>query len=310
MGRFFGRFHACLLVCVLSCTGFPDARAESPPTDPDGFTRFVAGAFQAALPGGKVTVLAPLRLNVEAAGRGEHMAYLDNIYSFCERTPSDCAASVALHVAQMSEAYKSESRPVDRAALRAVVRTTGYVDQLRAALKGRGEPVAKPLIAGLWVVCVEDQPTTMRSLSPADLKALGLTVDQAIELGKANVAAELPPIGGREFHYRAGKISALTGSPYEASYLLFPGEWSKIAKRMKGAPLLVSAPAGDLVLFTKETGPKSAIALAFLNNQASGRAERPLSNAVFTWSPEGWKVTVPENQIRANGQPGSESGRH
>lgn len=289
--RWLARITTIGLLAAAGALAFLDpALAGSVPTDEAGFTSYVARAFSLALHDSEVWVKGPLRLSIKPASGGEGFAAdLHTTYSYCQRNPEDCERAVAIQVAQMSAAFKQSGTPLDRKTLRAVVRTTAYIDKLRQALAGKGEPVAAPLIADLWVTCVFDLPTAFQYAKPADLDALGLSRDEAIALGRKNVAAALRPFDAVLHDLPPAGIGHIEGDAYEASRILFPEEWKAVADKV-GGKLIVAVPATDVVLYGRDDGAVARDAMMQLMRYVAQRANRPLSPTILRWKPDGWEA--------------------
>lgn len=198
----------------------------------------------------------------------------------------------------MAVSVADTPKQVERATLRVVVRPEPDVDQIRKTLASKGDPVAVPLSDGLWIICVSDLPTAIQILAPADLARLHLSRDEAIALGKQNTAATLPPLMS-VVEKRLGKdrIGVVAGDPYEASRLLLHDSWAPLAKKMKGK-LLVSAPASDVILYTKDTGPDAVEHLSLAAREVTLKARRALTNAVFRWTSDDWILALPGDKFR------------
>lgn len=288
--RWLARFATIGLLAAAGALAFLDpALAGSVPADEAGFTNYVARAFSLALHDSEVWVKGPLRLSIKPASGGEGFAAdLHTTYSYCQRNPEDCDRAVAKQVEQMSAAFQQASTPLDRKTLRAVVRTTAYIDKLRQALAGKGEPVAAPLIADLWVTCVFDLPTAFQYTKPADLDALGLTRDEAIALGRKNVEGVLPPPPTTFANARADGIG-LIGDDYAASGILSPARWKPLADEA-GGRLIVSVPATDVLLYGDASSPRALQAMRKMMETVAQRASRPLSPTILRWKPDGWEA--------------------
>jgi hypothetical protein len=262
----------------------------------------VSDAFAKALPGYRVTVTGRLALSARKATaidpKDYHSLDLSNVYSICVRDFPHCDQAVALHVSQMAAAIANDGKPVARETLRVVVRPEPYVDEMRKKLVGKGDPVAVPFADGLWIICVSDLPTAIATLSPADLPRLHLSRDEAVILGKQNTEAALPPLMSViEKRLGKGAVGVIAGNPYEASRLLLHDSWAPLAKRMKGK-LLVSAPASDVVLYMKDTGPDSVDHMSFAAREVTLKARRALTNSVFRWTDDGWVLALPGDKFR------------
>jgi hypothetical protein len=285
-----------MLIAALVCTEFAldpgNALADDVPSDPPGFTKYVAAAFAKAMPGREVITAAPLRLSLSPRDGDRHVAYLDTLYAFCQQNPPLCANAVANHVRQIVASYRDEDAPMDKTKLRAVLRSVESVNQQRQALGGRGEPLAAPFLADLWIVCMVDLPTAMRTVSPAEIAKLGLSREEAMEVAKANVAATLPPLETVLQDIPIGAIGTIHGDPYESSRLLFPEQWRALAEKKGKAPI-VAAPGTDMVIWTIPKDDQSVSDLAFAARMGQGITFRTLSTAIFRWTPTGWEIASP-----------------
>ena len=112
--------------------------------------------------------------------------------------------------------------PLQAADVRVTVRPSSYVDDLAQ----RGDAtnfVAEPLIDDLWVIGVRDEPTTIATLGSADLKALGLTSNAALALGKRNLEDSLKRrIAAAVGRAQAGEALAMRGDDYSRASSPFP----------------------------------------------------------------------------------------
>src|SRR5580704_5488854 len=132
---------AIWLLCQL-CT-LPTQAADVP-SDRSTFTDFVARAFAKAMPEAKISVAAPLYIDVDSPTSKVGHLYLQTLFSQCQGTPDRCESFVAGWIDQMSASLATEQPVLDRTTLRAVLRSASYVDQLRGSQKL--EPVAAPFL--------------------------------------------------------------------------------------------------------------------------------------------------------------------
>lgn len=287
MSAYFRRLPSVLLACVL--LWWPEIGfATVIPLDEAGFTAALAKSLQAALPGYKITVRSPLTLNMEASDGKLGQGLLDTIYDFCKRNPRDCDAAVENHVAKISASLTREAI-VDPSLLRAIVRPSGYLDTIRKAFAGSGEPPIAPLIGDLWVIGVVDMPDTFRSLAPADLVRLGLNSKEALALAIRNDAALLTPVeqaGRPVINEHTGLVST---SDYESSRLLLPESWAVLAARY-GGQLLVAAPSTTVMIYADARQPEALQTMRKLAGTIAQQANRQLSQTIFRWTPVGWVV--------------------
>jgi hypothetical protein len=283
---------AGILACALLALFQKPGLAATTPLDEAGFTKSLAKAFRKALPGGfHVKVKGPLDLEITTPDGTEHQATLQNVYSFCQRIPGRCEEAVETHVAQMSDTYASGIGKPEPARLRALLRPAAYADAVRKAFAGKEEPPIEPFLGDLWVICALDEPSTISTLAPGDLKKLGLSREEALALAKKNDAALLAPVE-QVTHIAPDHHGGLvTSSPYEASRLLAPESWAKLAAANDGH-LLVAAPGTDVVIYGDERQPDALQHMRDHVAIVASRASKPLSSTIFRWTPAGW-VVVP-----------------
>jgi hypothetical protein len=214
---------------------------------------------------------------------------LDTIYAFCQREAARCADVVATQVANISASMRQAAAADHPEALRLVVRPAAYVESIRQAAAGRAEfePIARPFVGGLWMLCVLDQPGSVAYLNEGTLKRLGLSADEAIALARRNTAEHLRPRHDMTRKPGDKAISRIVGDTYESSRLLLHEDWAPMAKQMKGG-LVVTIPVRETVLYAEEDEKAVAI-LAKSARDLAREDSRPISTAVFRWTPTGWE---------------------
>lgn len=276
-----------VLVAFVTCAlAVAAVRAEQVPSDPGEFTNYVARAFEKALPGTKVSVTAPLYLSIDVPQAGKHEGYLQSLYARCRNAPDRCDSFVAVWVDQIASTDAKGIGPLDRNALRMVVRPAGYVDQMRNAQKR--EPVAMPFMAGLWMICVEDLPKAIGYPNAKEFEEAGLTRDEALSLCKENTRKALQPIEQTGHPNFFGKVGLVADDPYESSRLLFPESWQAIVGKSR-TPLLVSAPGADAVLYLHSKSAKEIARLRAATLKVSTEATHSVSTKIFRWTPTGFE---------------------
>lgn len=280
---------APLVVVMLGAQGAAYAKPAEP-GDPAHFTAQVAERFQRAAPKLTVRITAPLRLETEGAASGGHDVFLDRIYAACESDPAGCDALVADYVGQLAAYEQAPTPPLDRGTLRVIVRRSDYVAQMRKVGAAGGGPVAQPLAGDFWMLLASDQPTTIRVVSVHDLTALGLSVKTAFDLAKANMVDDLHSQikAARRGPHRAIKV--LAAGPYESSLLAYPDLW---APSKPGAGFLLAVPANDVAIYCGEVSGDAVKEMAATARTVMAQDDHPLSDAVFQWTPDGWKPMAP-----------------
>ncbi len=279
---------ACLFATALQ------AREAAIPKDADKFTRFMAGRFTDALPGAKVTITAPLRLEV-IMPNGPHGVFLDNIWSACERDRRRCRATVDEFLVNMPGVMKEGAEPVRTADVRVIVRTIAYVTEMQRVADGKPERagVARLVVGDLWMVCVADSPHGIRVLQHADLTKLGLSDEEAIALGLKNVAATLPPLESDTHVLKPYGLKFAAGDFYESSRMLLHDSWAEMSKAM-GGHLVVAVPNNDFLIYGNGGGNGDRVVLSTFARTVVEKAPKPISSSLFQWTPTGWELVKPE----------------
>jgi hypothetical protein len=273
---------------ILSFDANAKPRVGIPKSAP-AFTKFMARFIADALPSAKVSVIGRLRLDVEAP-KGGHTTDLHNIYSACQRNPDACTEDVTVFVAQAVEGYKAGDIPPAPAALRVVVRPSAYVAAMRVNPK-RNRPLAMPLAGDFWMIAVADRPTQIEMLDENDLSVLKLTSKDAFAAALTNTRRALQSSLQAELA-KGPCRGILNGDVYTASTVAFPDLWASVARRCNDN-LLMSVRASDVVLYTDGSKPNSLESITRYADQILARAERPFSDAVFRWTPNGWSPVKP-----------------
>ena len=284
-----------LLVVVLTISSVAGRSSAQPVSiEPRGYTEFIAKELRLSMPNTPVRVEGPLFLTVDTPMDGQHDLHLDTIYLACSRNAAICAKTMESFVEQVSASYQTPEPPLTRKSLRLAVRMTDHIEGLRQAMAGKGGPAVEALPGGFWLMVVADRPTMMQMLNSQDLSSLGLTAEQALAVARKNMRAQM----GREIKKAITDDNhnavLLAGDAYEAALLAFTDLWAPVAQA-HGGELLVSAPAPDVVLCGgKDAGPELIkMAKTVMNND-----ERPLSPALFRWTPTGWELESPPGRRR------------
>jgi hypothetical protein len=273
------------LVAVVVAAFFCSAFAEPPPLDEAGFTDHVAQRLRKEAGTTEVTVKGPLTLTF-----GQGQANLDRIYLFCKTNPAACDDEVSTFIAGVVQVMQAAAAPPTRDAVRAVVRTSRYVTQVLGTLPPDAAPVQPlPLVKGLLILPVLDTPRTIRMLTEKDNAALGMTADEVVQLGLANLRKTLKPMVEGKDIASSAEVGQLVGDAYESSRLALFDTWAPIAKA-EGGKLIVAAPSTDMILYIGDDSADAVKALRVLVKDVIGRAPNPLSNLVLKWTPTGWEV--------------------
>jgi hypothetical protein len=290
----FARVFA-MAVLLVSLWAGPSA-AQRPRDDAKSratFTEAMATRFRQAQPTWSITIKESLTLLLTTgSGANPLTANLDRIYAVCLNDPPNCEAVSAGFVARASS-LGTPPAAVEAARLRATIRPTAYIESLRRTFpEADRAPIAVPFVAGLWIVCVFDEPTTMRVANADNLRTLGLGVEDAVVMARRNTMAALVPLSTRTKPLQPGQYGVLAGDAYESSRLLAPEAWAELAAGLSGN-LLVAVPSAEKLLYGSGATNAEIDALAALAQDAYRKAERPISPSILKWTATGWVPTAP-----------------
>ena len=186
------------------------------------------------------------------------------------------------------------NRPAARSDIRVIVRSSVYVEALRKQAIDRQapQPIVRPLAGDLWLICVIDLPRQVNMLTDRDLEKLGLSQDEAIALGKENVAADLPPGSTVISPLTPGAIGYIIGHFYEASRLLMHEDWAALSQEMNGQ-LVVALPVPEGILYIEGRDRAALEALTRVAEATAKDDQRRISTQLLRWVPDGWEVVAP-----------------
>jgi uncharacterized protein YtpQ (UPF0354 family) len=255
------------------------------PKDASGFTEHVAEQVRRELAGVAVTIKGPLTL-----GLGGMQANLDRIFDFCRRDSVGCPHEVTNYVKAVVQVYQDQNAAPSRDAVRVVLRTENYVQQVQGAARPDASAMQPRAFApGLVVLLALDSPRTIRMLNEKDDKALGLTVDEVYQLGLKNTRGSLKPLMQVAKAAKPAEIGQIVGDSYEPSRLVLHEEWAPLAAAQNGT-LIVAVPATDAVFYIGEDTPAAIDALRTLARNVFSRAPNRLTETLLRWSDAGWEV--------------------
>jgi hypothetical protein len=249
------------------------------------FTEYVAAQLRREIAAATIVAKGPLRLLV-----GDTEASLDRVFDYCNREPTDCAREVATYVRGAAQIHGDRLSAPSKEAVRVLVRTQEYVRATQAALP-KDAPKFQPreLVGNLVLLPVIDMPPAVRVLTEKDNLTLGLSADEVLELGLANLRTHLKPLMQVARVLQPRQIGQLSGDAYHSSRLALPQSWSPLA-RAHGGTLIVAAPTNDTILYV---GDDTSAAIGVLRSTVKSvwaRAPNQLSSELLRWTPEGWRV--------------------
>lgn len=176
----------------------------------------------------------------------------------------------------------------ERAKLRVVVRNAGYTEQRNTILQqGNNDNVgivAIPYSRDLELVLVSDERMTSKVLDTRALSALGLTLDQAMALGRQQVLAGLPAIPAYT-DIDEGVITT-PNIDYMASLILAEG-WDELNAAL-GGNLVVALPSDDVIIITSAANGSARTDLRAHVKNAYDNANRSVSASLYVRKSGKW----------------------
>jgi len=273
----------------LAAIGAGTVARAAPPTDPSGFTAFVAQSFRQARPADRVRIAGELALDIQAPA-GEFTTDLHTVYGGCGRFPEHCDDIVAMFVNKISAVHVDAPVAPKASQLRVVVRPEAYVDEMRRNAPPGAEPVAAPLAGGLWMIGAADMPTAIVMLNTAGLGSLKLSQAEILERGRRNMRADMiKALQGLEPPIAEHGVVAMIGDDYESSLLAFPDLWAALAAKA-GGDLYVAAPAREIVIVCRADHRQALSALKQAAAAAAVQSAKPLPLVVLRSTQKGWEA--------------------
>ncbi|HVM61724.1 MAG TPA: DUF1444 family protein [Verrucomicrobiae bacterium] len=234
------------LLCALGLSGCSGGHILTP----QAYTRDFAAKLQASAPGYRVEVKRDLELRVIDSAGKEQTAFLDNSYAEYRLNPQNKDSIIARYASAFTAPGVAEGK-VDKTRITPVIKDKAWIDEIRDAMKERGatktpENVYEPFNDSLIIVYVEDNPTSVRYLTPKDVEDAGIRKEDLRGLAIDNLKRLLPEV---EAHGGNGVFMLTAGGSYEASLLLLDGIWTNRQFQVTG-DYVVAVPTRDVLLVT------------------------------------------------------------
>jgi hypothetical protein len=305
MSRYWWIIGALLLGALPGCALPPAAKNAAvplpePPSseemgDQGKFTAWYARVLSKQYPDAKITVTAPLTIHAlrpQVMGGDDIDIYLDRFYKACSKQPDDRMRCHDLVSAYLPNVFpRDKDSAIARGSLVAIVRTKEYLDQanrMSKDLKPDDEIVARPFVGPLWIIYAYDNSQNSGMLTHRQLKTLNLNEDQLDVIARQNTKRLLGPMGENKAKILGNTIQVINqGNLYESSRLLLYEQWQEMAE-MQDAPLLVSIPARNVLVYTIANRATAAASLRNLDFKIAQRVPFPISPVVLRWTSTGW----------------------
>jgi uncharacterized protein YtpQ (UPF0354 family) len=251
---------------------------------PSQFTARFVEAMATASPTTKVTVKAALELQVEPRGATSRSVFLDNAYRVYSQEPKALDEVLKRYVASTLESLPDAGQ-IDRSRVIPIVKDRAWLTEIAQSLQQRGmkqapDNVFEEFADELVIVYAEDTPTSIRYLTKASLKELGLTQVELRPLAVQNLGRLLPNV---EIH-KGPLVSMVTaGGNFEASLMALSDIWEDLRTQVDG-DIVVAIPARDLLLVTGSKTPGGVAKLRELTAKAYRESSYQLTTSLFVRS--------------------------
>ena len=311
MSRFWWIIGVLLLCALPGCATPPVTQSETMPLpefpssedmgDPAKFSAWYTRILSKQYPDAEITVTEPLALHAvrpQDRGGDDIIIHLDRFYRACGEKPDDQMRCHELVTAYLPNVFpRDKGSAIARGSIVAIIRTREYLDQANRIfkdLKPDDDIVARPFVGPLWVIYAYDNSQSSGMLTRRQLKALNMDEDELDVIARQNIQRLLRPMGKNKIKIIDNKIQVINqGNLYEASRLLLYEEWQELAQ-MQDAPLLVSIPARNVLVYATANRAVAASAVRSLDFKIAQRVPFPISPMVLRWTSTGWvKEPIP-----------------
>lgn len=232
-------------------------RIQKPRLSERQFTRLYAEAVVIRLPGARVKIVEERELSVSLPGNHSLTAYLDNVWSECQRMPADRAEICDGYLKALVSARKGieeTAGPPATNSIVPVIKDDHFMADMRKRVDGTNALVAERLVADLWIAYAVDHDNQIHFLTEGNRQKLGISLAELRSLAVGNLRHVIKEVSSRG----EGPLYMLSaGGTYEASLLLSDRLWGGMTNVVQG-DFVAAVPSRDVLLFTG-TGSADAI---------------------------------------------------
>ena len=254
-----------LLIAILFAIAL-SAPAADGPGSPADFTGDFVQALRERAPTYTVTATRELQVAMVNPKGREDTIFLYRAYDEYRLAPNDEARIIRKYSAGLISA-RDEVRKLNRARIIPVLKNRMWLEEVRAVAKAKGTPEAPGLVYDpfgeeLIMVYAEDNPNSLRYVTPEQMSALGLKPENMRALAATNLKALLSKID-----IRPSPLVTIVkaGGSFEASLVVLDEFWSSGKLKVDG-DIVIAIPARDHLLIT---GSANAAGLAKLRELAT-----------------------------------------
>jgi uncharacterized protein YtpQ (UPF0354 family) len=235
------------------------------------------------MPGLRVEVVGEKELRITDPMGKESTAFLDNAYTEYRQHPKDLSAVIQKFSAALVESSR-EDESIDRSRIVPVVKDRNWIKEIQESTKSRGvkgtlENVFDDFNEELVVVYAEDNPKTVRYLTPEKLANLGIERGELRALAVENLKRLIPQV---EVLPGPEVSMVKADGDYEASLVLFDELWASPQIRVDG-DIVVAVPSRGVLLFTGSRNPAGIAKLRELAAQDARKSPYHLTAELFVY---------------------------
>ncbi len=260
---------------------------------PGDFRNLYLAYLGKAMPGAGFEVRGELEIAVTLPGGGSHSVYLENAYQQYRDDPGRRDEIAERYIESFRAVLNWEGKAVDPDRIVPVIKSRGWLDEIREGLEQRGEAadgmpeyVSDPYNSELAIFYAEDSELNIRYLTGETFGELGIDRERLRELAVTNLQRLIPEVevaGGEGIYL----LSA--GGDYEASLILVDAIWDREALPVSGE-FVVAVPSRDLLLVTGTGNGEAIERLRTLANEGAARLSYRLSPVLFVRRKGGFEV--------------------
>jgi uncharacterized protein YtpQ (UPF0354 family) len=222
----------------------------------------------------------PLEIRI---GSPESTFFLGNVYQqYCEGARIGHIVRKLLNVVQeTNQVIASEDEPLDLTRLFPMLKSHEWLDGILPAFTD--VPAWRPFVTpDVVVTLVEDMPTSLRYVRASEIKTLGRTVDDMLDIALDNLM-ERSEVGVHQLgNEEAGSIFVLdTKDGYDATRILLSPLMEHLAEKVKGN-LILGIPNRDCLIAFGNANPITVEMTVQMNEDASTRPYA-LTSTLFTF---------------------------
>ncbi|MDE2464949.1 MAG: hypothetical protein KGO02_14695, partial [Alphaproteobacteria bacterium] len=264
-----------------------------PLSNRSAFVTYAAGQLQQQLPGFTVKMDRgnPSMLIVDPRGAKVGHLIVRQTYEWCRAQVGHCSNLLSQWLQEARTAVQNRRRTPDPNDLILLLGPREMFEKLAAPRASRAPALAmQPCVADLvCTLAVKEVSGFPRLVDDDDLLHMHLTMDQAMQLARKNLHAQLDLISVLKLPSDSEPLAFNDDTDLEGSRLALPSEWQDISARA-GGDLIAAVPASNIVVYTQADRPRAVEELRKFARAVYPTAVQPVSTEIFRWNAGHWTV--------------------